>query len=182
MSRIGKRPIKIEEGVEVVASGSTINLKSTRGELTLVLTDGLDIKITDGVAQIARADDSKVLRAQHGLHARLLANMITDLKDGFVKILDFKGTGYRVRVENNTVILNMGYSHEIVLKIPEGISVNVVKNTINVEGIKRDAVGQFAAMIRDVRGPEPYKGKGIKYRDEVIKRKAGKAAQSGGKA
>lgn len=181
MSRIGKRPIKIIEGVTVDITGRMVTFKSEKGELSRELSPGLEIKKEDNVIKIGRQNDTKDLRAMHGLNARLIQNMISDLKDGFVKKLEFKGTGYRVRVEDNSVLLNMGYSHEISLPIPAGIEVTVLKNNITVAGIKRDDVGRFAAKIREVRAPEPYKGKGIKYKDEVIKRKAGKAASTGGK-
>ena len=182
MSRIGKRPIKLIEGVEVSINGSDIFLKSAKGEVKYNLSDGISAKIEGENLLIDRDSDTKTNRAMHGLYARLIKNSMLDLKDGFKKILDFKGTGYRVRVEGDKIILNRGYSHEISLDIPEGVSTSVIKNSIIIEGIKREAVGQFAAMVRDVRGPEPYKGKGIKYREETIKRKAGKAAQSGAKA
>lgn len=182
MSRLGNRPIKITDKVEISYEGNNFVAKSDKGERFLSLPDTIKLVIKDGFIKVDRGGNSKYDKSQHGLITRLIIGMIEDLTDGAKKILEFKGTGYRVRVEGTNVILNMGYSHEIVLPCPDGITVNVVKNTISVEGNSRVTVGEFAAKIRNVRPPEVYKGKGIKYRDEVIRRKAGKTAQSAGKA
>jgi large subunit ribosomal protein L6 len=182
MSRLGNRPIKIVDKVQISYEGNIFVAKSDRGARELPIPDAIKLDIKDGFIKVNRGGNSKYEKSQHGLITRLIIGMIEDLTDGAKKVLEFKGTGYRVRVEGTNVILNMGYSHEVTLNIPEGITVNVVKNTIIIEGNNRVTVGEFAANIRDVRPPEVYKGKGIKYQDEVIRRKAGKTAQSAGKA
>lgn len=178
MSRIGKRPVKILEGVELNINGSKVTAKSSFGEASFVLPSGINAHVENGNVYLEKKQSSNLMKALHGTSARMIKNIISDSKDGFKKVLDFKGTGYRAKVENNALILNMGYSHEISLLIPAGITVSVVKNKIIVEGVDRPSVGQFAATIRNVRLPEVYKGKGIKYETEVIKKKAGKAAQA----
>jgi len=178
MSRIGKRPVKILEGVEVSINDSKVTAKSSSGEASFELPRGISAKLSDGNVYLEKKQISKELKALHGTSARMVRNIIADAKDGFKKVLDFKGTGYRAKVENNALALNMGYSHEITLEIPAGINVSVVKNQIAIFGVNRVNVGQFAASVRNVRPPEVYKGKGIKYESEVIKKKAGKAAQT----
>lgn len=178
MSRIGGRPIKIEDGVNMSISGSKISANFENKMLELTLPKILTAKEENGAIIVNRADDSKEARSQHGLFARLIKNLIHGVKEGFVRELTFTGTGYRVAVSGEDVLLNMGYSHEIKLAIPKEISVEVKKNSIFVKGASKEAVGQFAALIRSVRGPEVYKGKGIKYKEEIIKRKAGKKAAS----
>lgn len=177
MSRIGKRPVKILDGVLVSIIDSKITAKSSYGEACFMLPVGISAKIDNGNVYLDKKKETKLLKSLHGTSARMVRNIILDTKDGFKKVLDFKGTGYRARVENNNLMLNMGYSHEISLVIPNGIIVSVVKNKIIVEGVDRIIVGQFSATVRNVRLPEVYKGKGIKYETEVIKKKAGKAAQ-----
>lgn len=182
MSRLGNRPIKIGDKVQISYDGNNFVAKSDKGERILPLPDAIKLDIKDGFIKVDRGGNSKYEKSQHGLITRLIIGMIEDLTVGAKKELEFKGTGYRVRVEGVNVILNMGYSHEVSLTIPEGITVNVIKNMIIVEGNNRQEVGEFAANIRAVRPPEVYKGKGIKYKEEVIRRKAGKTAQSAGKA
>ena len=178
MSKIGKRPITIAEGVDVKIENGTILASCSGKELSLQMPKMVSAKIEDGKVLVARIDDEKTSRAMHGLYARLISNIITGVKEGFTRILEFKGTGYRASVSGNFLELWMGYSHDIRLEIPEGLEVKVVKNTITVSGIEKQRVGQFAAIIRKVRPPEPYKGKGIKYKEEIIHRKAGKTAAS----
>lgn len=178
MSRIGKRPVKILEGVDLQIKDSVVTAKSSYGEISFVLPAGITAKVTNDYVYLDKKGDTKYLSALHGTSARMVKNIILDSKEGFKKILDFKGTGYRAKVENNMLVLNMGYSHEISLEIMQGLNVSVVKNKIIIEGVNRILVGQFAATARDVRLPEVYKGKGIKYETEVIKKKAGKAAQA----
>lgn len=182
MSRIGARPIKFDSKVEMTVENTKIVGKSALGERTVSFPEELSVKVEDGCVYVVRQGNSKFLKSQHGLIARLIRAMAEDLANGAKCELEFKGTGYRVRVEGNSLILNMGYSHEINLAIPDGVSVNIIKNSIIVEGNNRESVGQFAAQIRMVRPPEVYKGKGIKYKSEVIHRKAGKAAAQAGKA
>lgn len=178
MSKIGKRPVKILEGVEVSIADSIIAATCGAKKLELNLPKEVTIKIEDGNVLVNRVDDSKTARSMHGLYARLISNIITGVKDGFTKELTFTGTGYRASVQGSDLILNMGYSHEIKLAIPTDLEVKVVKNSIIITGAKKEEVGQFAAVVRDVRPPEVYKGKGIKYKDEHIRRKAGKTAAS----
>lgn len=178
MSRIGNRPIKIEDGVTISITPSKVTAVSGANKLDLFIPSIITVKQEDQFLIVNRKDDTKESRSQHGLIARLLKNIITGVKDGFIKELTYTGTGYRIAINGNEVVLNMGYSHEIKLPIPEGISVEMKKNNISVKGIDKAAVGQFAALIREVRGPEVYKGKGIKYKTEIIKRKAGKKASA----
>jgi len=177
MSRIGKRPVKILEGVTVSLEGSKVFARTSLGEAFFVLPKGITAEIGNELIYLKKSGDSKILKACQGTSARMIGNIILDVKNGYKKTLDFKGTGYRAKIENNAIVLNMGYSHDISLNIPKGIAVNIVKNKIIVEGVDRILVGQFAATIRDVRLPEVYKGKGIKYEAEIIKKKAGKSAQ-----
>ena len=136
------------------------------------------MKIEDGKVFVTRKDQEKSTRSLHGLYARLIKNMIIGAKDGFTKVLEFNGTGYRAAIVGEELVLNMGYSHDVKLEIPKELKVTVVKNTIVIIGTSRELVGNFAAKTREVRGPEVYKGKGIKYKGEFIKRKAGKTAAS----
>lgn len=178
MSKIGKRPIQIVEGVEVKISDSLLTVTSSGKNLDLTLPREVKVEIKDSEIIVDRINDSKPAREKHGLINRLISNMITGVKEGFTKILTFTGTGYRASVQGNDLILTMGYSHEIKLVIPAGLEVKVVKNSIHISGIDKAVVGQFAAVVREVRPPEVYKGKGIKYQDEHIRRKAGKTAAS----
>jgi len=178
MSKIGKRPIKIDEGVDISTTGSKVTASFNDNKLTLELPEEIAIKIEDGFVQVIRKGNEKEAKAKHGLYSRLISNIIKGVKEGFTKTLEFTGTGYRAAMSDNTLTLNMGYSHPIELVVPEGLSVKAVKNTISITGIEKDKVGQFAAVIRNVRPPEVYKGKGIRYSTEHIKRKAGKTAAS----
>lgn len=178
MSRIGKRPIKILEGVEVSINENIVTAKSEKGQASFKVPNGIAVFIDNGQVILNKNKDTKILRALHGTSARIVKNIIHDVKNGYKIALEFKGTGYRVKTENNSLILNMGYSHEISLAIPEGLNVSVLKNKIIIEGVDRTQTGQFAAIVRAVRLPEVYKGKGIKYETENIKKKAGKAAQT----
>lgn len=181
MSRVGNRPIKINQGVEISVNANHLAFKSAKGELSLDLPVDISAKISDDTILIQRANESKMTRSLHGLYARLTSNAIEGLSNGIKRNMEFKGTGYRVKAEGKKLFMNMGYSHEIVLDIPDGVEVAAGKNTITITGIDAPVVGNFAAKVREVRKPEVYKGKGIKYDHEIIKRKDGKAAQ-GGKA
>lgn len=178
MSKIGKRPITIKDGVTLTIEGSKLTATSGEKKLELVMPEMITAKIVDNNLLVERVNDSITARAMHGLYARLASNIITGVSDGFNKELTFTGTGYRVAVNGRELLLNMGYSHEIKLDIPEGLEAKVVKNTITISGIDKAKVGQFAAIVREVRPPEVYKGKGIKYKEEHIRRKAGKTAAS----
>ena len=179
MSRVGNRPIKIDETVNIVQDNGAINLSSTTGKLRVTVPDEIKVEIKDGNLYVNRTNDSKFARSQHGLIARLLDNAIKGLTGGCKKVLEFKGTGYRARVEDKKLILNMGFSHEMSFIIPEELQVSVVKNSIIIGGVDAAQVGNFAASVREVRPPEVYKGKGIKYHGELIKRKDGKVASKG---
>lgn len=181
MSRIGKKPIKILEGMKVNMSNNLLRIESNSNQLEIRLPEEISVEISSDKVILKPKDDSLASKSLHGLMARLIGNAIYDLKNGVSIKLNFKGSGYRARVENNQLILNMGYSHEIKLEIPKGINVSVAKNVISVEGFSRQQVSELAAKIRRVRPPEVYKGKGIKYFDEEIRKKAGKAAQTVGK-
>jgi large subunit ribosomal protein L6 len=178
MSRVGQRPIKIEDGVTIEAGKEKITVAFGENKLEQNIPENLSVEVSDDQVKVIRKSQDKNTRALHGLYARLIKNMITGVKENFSKTLEFNGTGYRVAVNGNELVLNMGYSHDINIKIPEDLQVLVVKNTIKISGIKKESVGNFAATVREVRRPEVYKGKGIKYRGEFIKRKAGKTAAS----
>ena len=178
MSKIGKRPITILEGVNVEIRDGKVLASSNDKKLELSIPKEINVEIKDGMVIVTRVDDTKPAKEKHGLIARLINNLIIGVKEGFTKELTYMGTGYRAAVADNEVVLNMGYSHEIKLAIPEGLETKVVKSSIIVSGIDKEKVGQFAAVIREVRKPEVYKGKGIKYKEEHIRRKAGKTAAS----
>ncbi len=178
MSRIGKMPIAIPSGVTVnVAENNTVTVKGPKGELTRTLPAVLTIKQEDGQLKVERPNDEKENRALHGLTRSLLNNMVIGVTDGYSKTLEINGVGYRAAKQGKTLTLSLGFSHPVVMEDPEGISTEVKDNQIIVSGISKEAVGQYAAVIRDKRRPEPYKGKGIKYSDEVIRRKVGKTGK-----
>ncbi|MCX6808735.1 MAG: 50S ribosomal protein L6 [Candidatus Berkelbacteria bacterium] len=178
MSKIGKRPVKIEEGVEVTNDQGILTVKNGEKVLTMPIPRETEIAINADNVTVTRINDSKIAKSMHGLIARLINNMIIGVKNGFTKELTFMGTGYRASVQGTDLILTMGYSHDVKLVIPTDLEVKVVKNSILITGINKATVGQFAAIVREVRPPEVYKGKGIKYKEEHIRRKAGKTAAS----
>lgn len=176
MSRVGKQPIPIPEGVEVVFDGSTLSVKGPKGELTQDLVDGVNITIDDKKIVVERVDDTNKNRAFHGLTRSLIANMVEGVTKGFEKTLNIVGVGYRAEITGDVLNLNLGYSHPIEFKLPKGISATVEKQVkISVQGTDKQQVGEVAAKIRSFRRPEPYKGKGISYSGEKIRRKIGKA-------
>ena len=178
MSRIGKRPIEIPSGVKVTLSGALLKVEGPKGALTRQLMDGVALNITDCSVVIDRADNGLKARAAHGLTRTLVNNMVVGVTKGFEKALEISGVGYRAEAKGDVLNLSLGYSHPINFNLPKGISVEVDKMTkVVVKGIDKELVGQTAAKIRDFRGPEPYKGKGIKYADEKILRKAGKTGK-----
>ncbi len=180
MSRIARQPVPIPSGVELQLEGSTLSVKGSKGSLaTHVPADLITLTVADGAATVKPKQPTQESSAAAGLVRTLAANLIQGVSEGFVKELEFKGVGYRAAVEGNTLTLNVGYSHPVELAAPEGISLEVKKNVIKVSGADRQAVGQFAANVRATRPPEPYKGKGIKYVGEQIRRKAGKAGKAG---
>jgi large subunit ribosomal protein L6 len=183
MSRIGRQPIPVPAGVKVdVASDHRVTVTGPKGTLSQEFPQTMTITQEDGVLHVARADDSNTNRALHGLSRTLLANMVTGVTTGFTRQLEINGVGYRVAKVGEALVFQVGYSHPVQINPPTGISFAVDGTTrLTVSGIDKQLVGQVAANIRSIRKPEPYKGKGIKYSDEVIRRKAGKAGKVGGK-
>ncbi|MGI5918102.1 MAG: 50S ribosomal protein L6 [Christensenellales bacterium] len=175
MSRIGKMPITIPKGVTVTVEGNVVRAKSSKGELTERIPSEVQVELEDGVLTVKRNSDDKRSRAMHGLTRALLANMIKGLTEGFTKTLEVVGVGYRVQKSGNKIVLNIGYSYPVEVFETGNIKLDVEgTNIIKVSGPSKQAVGQFAANIRSIRPPEPYKGKGIRYQDEVVLRKVGK--------
>ena len=182
MSRIGLRPIELPAGVEVtVNEGNLITVKGPKGELTEQVSGLLEVKVDGNVLTVSRDDDSKQKRSQHGLARTLINNMVIGVTEGFSKKLQLEGVGYRAEKKGNTLVMNLGYSHPVEMEDPDGIETEVPNaNEIIVKGIDKALVGNYAANIRKWRKPEPYKGKGIRYEGERIRRKEGKAGVKGG--
>ncbi len=177
MSRIGMRHLVIPEGVTVEVNGNEVTVKGPKGSLGLTLVKNITVQVEDGVVQVLRSNDELKTKAMHGTTNANLKNLIEGVTHGFRKELEIIGVGYRFNVRGKTLVINAGYSHPVELTIPEGLTVSQTSNTeITVEGIDKVKVGEFAANIRKVRGPEPYKGKGIRYKDEYVPRKEGKKA------
>ena len=175
MSRIGKMPIAIPAGVTVeIAENNNITVKGPKGELNRVLPSEMEIKQEDGHVLVTRPNDLKKMKSLHGLTRTLVNNMVIGVTEGYTKVLEVNGVGYRAAKSGNKLTLNLGYSHPVIMEDPDGIESAVEGNKITIKGIDKEKVGQYAAEIRDKRRPEPYKGKGIKYADEVIRRKVGK--------
>ena len=183
MSRIGRMPIAIPAGVTVdIAENNNVTVKGPKGTLNRVLPAEMKIEVEAGHVKVSRPNDLKRTKALHGLTRTLINNMVTGVSQGFEKVLEINGTGYRAAKEGRKLTLSLGYSHPVVMIDPEGIeSVCETQTKIVIKGIDKEKVGQYAAEIRDKRGPEPYKGKGIKYATETIRRKVGKAGKSGKK-
>jgi large subunit ribosomal protein L6 len=185
MSRIGRKPLPMPKGVTLVqkAGATKVNgsmtVKGPKGELTKALPEGITIKIEGGIALVSRADDSRDNRAKHGLIRAHLANMVKGVTDGWTRELEINGVGYRAEVTGDTLTMALGYSHPVVFKLPKGVTGKVEKNRIALSGADRDVLGQTAAKVRELRPPEPYKGKGVKYVEETIKKKVGKAGATG---
>lgn len=178
MSRIGKKPVQIPAGVEATVKDNTVTVKGPKGELSMDFYNKLTVKVEGTELTVERPDDERDTRARHGLTRALIANMVTGVSEGFTKQLELAGVGYRVQQKGKDLELSLGYSHPVTYKAPEGITFEVPDNThINVKGINKQQVGQVAAEIRGKRPPEPYKGKGIHYVGEHIRRKLGKAAK-----
>ena len=176
MSRIGRAPITVPAGVEVsIADNNVVTVKGAKGTLTQQFNANMAIAIENGVLTVSRPNDAKENRALHGLTRTLINNMIVGVTEGFKKELDVNGVGYRVAKEGNKLVMNLGFSHQVIMEEKDGITIEVPSpNKIIISGADKQKVGQFAAEVREKRPPEPYKGKGIKYADEVIRRKAGK--------
>jgi large subunit ribosomal protein L6 len=177
MSRIGKKPVLIPSGVKVQVEGSLVRAEGPRGKLSQPMPAGLRATVDGGKVTIAREGEDRKMRALHGLARALIANMVSGVKDGFEKKLEIVGIGYRAQTQGRNIQISLGYSHPVIFPLPEGITAEIDKQTaITLRGADKSLLGQTAARLRALRKPDPYKGKGIKYADEVIRRKVGKKA------
>ena len=177
MSRIGAYPLPIPDGTTVTVDGAEVRVEGKTGKLATPVLEGMSVRVADGSVIVERADDSRVNRSRHGLMRRLVANMIEGASQGFSKKLEIHGVGYRASVKGNTVNLSLGFSHPVAFELPDGITAKMEgQTTIEISGADKRMVGEAAARIRRLRPPEPYKGKGIRYQGEEVRRKAGKAA------
>jgi large subunit ribosomal protein L6 len=178
MSRIGRLPIEIPSGVDVTVDGSAVTVKGPKGELQLSAPTPIEVKLEDGHVLVTRPDDERESRSLHGLTRTLIANQIIGVTQGYSKALEIVGTGYRVQAKGSSLEFALGFSHSVTVDPPAGISFTVDGNTkLAVHGIDKQAVGEVAANIRKLRKPEPYKGKGIRYAGEIVRRKAGKSGK-----
>jgi large subunit ribosomal protein L6 len=178
MSRIGRLPIPVPSGVDVAIEGRTVTVKGPKGELNHTVAEPITVEREDGTLLVKRPNDERVSRALHGLSRTLVANMIAGVTQGYVKTLEIVGTGYRVALKGTDLEFALGFSHPVVVRAPEGITFRVERPTLfSVEGIDKQKVGEVAANIRKIRPPEPYKGKGVRYQGEIVRRKAGKAGK-----
>jgi len=178
MSRIGRLPIDVPTGVDVKIDGSSVTVKGPKGELSLVVASPIEVKLEDGQVLVTRPDDERASRSLHGLTRTLISNQIVGVTEGYSKGLEVVGTGYRVAAKGESVEFALGFSHSITVDPPAGISFTVEgNNKLTVVGIDKQAVGEVAANIRKLRKPEPYKGKGVRYAGEVVRRKAGKSGK-----
>lgn len=179
MSRIGRKPVAIPKGVSVAQKPGQFAVKGPKGELAKPMPTGITIKIEGDKAIVSRADDFGPTRARHGLVRAHLANMVKGVSEGWKRELEINGVGYRAEVSGDSITFALGYSHPIVFKLPRSVTAKVEKNRLTLVSSDKDELGQVSAKIRELRPPEPYKGKGVKYVEEVIKKKVGKAAASG---
>ena len=178
MSRIGKNPISVPSGVEVKVDGQDVAVKGPKGELSVTIAEPITVSLEDGVITVSRPDEERESRSLHGLSRTLINNMIVGVTDGYSKALEIVGTGYRVLAKGSNLEFALGYSHPITVEPPEGISFSVDGQTkVAVHGIDKQLVGETAANIRKLRRPEPYKGKGVRYAGEIVRRKVGKAGK-----
>ena len=178
MSRIGRKPINIPAGVTVSVNDSVVTVKGPKGELTQPIHPNMTVEINGDVAEVKRPNDDKLNRSLHGLTRSLIHNMVVGVTEGYKKELEVNGVGYRVQKQGNKVVMNLGFSHQVIVEETDDIKIEVPDpNNIVILGCDKQKVGQFAAEVREKRPPEPYKGKGIKYKDEVIRRKEGKAGK-----
>ena len=178
MSRVGRKPIPVPAGVQVSAEAGTVRVKGPKGELQQALPPGITAEVKDGRLHVMRSDDQRQRRALHGLSRSLLANMVQGVTAGFSKPLELVGTGYRAAKSGKKLVLTVGYSHPVEIEPPAGVEIDVPNpSSVVVRGIDKQAVGQLAAVIRDVRPPEPYLGKGIRYAGERVRRKVGKTGK-----
>jgi large subunit ribosomal protein L6 len=178
MSRIGKLPIPVPSGVEITLAGQTVTVKGPKGELTHTVVDPITVEQDGTTLLVKRPDDERESRSRHGLSRTLIANMVTGVTAGYSKTLEIVGTGYRVQAQGGNLVFALGYSHPVPVNAPDGITFRVETPTrFVVEGIDKQKVGEVAANIRKLRKPDPYKGKGVRYQGEVIRRKAGKTGK-----
>ncbi len=178
MSRIGLKPIAIPAGVDFSINGNTVTVKGPHGTLTLDKHPNITVSVDGSEVNVSRPDDNKENRSLHGLTRSLIANMVEGVTNGFKKVLEVNGVGYRVQLQGSNLVMNLGFSHQVIMTPPEGVKVECPSATqIIISGADKQAVGQFAAQVREKRPPEPYKGKGIKYAEEHIRRKEGKAGK-----
>ncbi len=181
MSRVGKNPIEVPSGTKVSLDDGIFTAEGPKGKVSERMLDGIAVSIDDGTITVTRSGDSGDLRSKHGLIRALLANAVHGVSQGFEKVLEINGVGYKAELQGRAIHFALGYSHPIVFDLPDGIDAEVDKNNkISVRGANRQQVGQVAAEIRSLRKPDPYKAKGIKYADEIIRRKVGKAGAAGG--
>ena len=179
MSRIGRKVLVLPKGVSLSQKPGAVAVKGPKGELTRLLPSGVSLKVDGQKVTVERQDDSRENRAKHGLIRAHLANMVKGVTDGWTRELEINGVGYRAEVSGETLTMALGFSHPVVFKLPKGVGAKVDKNRIVLSSADRDLLGQTAAKVREIRPPEPYKGKGVKYVEEVIKKKVGKAGATG---
>ncbi|MEE1060315.1 MAG: 50S ribosomal protein L6 [Ruminococcus sp.] len=178
MSRIGRKPINIPAGVTASIADGVITVKGPKGSLDLAYNPAMTVEIKDNVIEVTRPNDAKENRSLHGLTRTLISNMVTGVTEGYKKVLEVNGVGYRVQKQGNKCVMNLGFSHQVIFEDNADITIEVSDpNKVIITGIDKQKVGQFAAEVREKRPPEPYKGKGIKYADEVIRRKEGKTGK-----
>ena len=178
MSRVGKKPVEIPAGVTVTLNGNTVTVKGPKGELTRTFHSDIEIKVEDNIVNVSRPTDEKLHRSLHGTTRAIIANMVEGVSKGFERNLELIGVGYRAQKQGKKLVLNVGYSHPVEIEAEEGLEIEVPANTkITIKGTDKERVGALAANIRDVRPPEPYKGKGIRYAGEQVRRKEGKTGK-----
>lgn len=182
MSRVGRMPVTLPKGVSVNIEGQTVSVKGPKGELTHEVRPEISVKLEGGQLVVSRSTDERAHRAYHGLTRALLANMVKGVSEGFRKVMEVEGVGYRAAMQGSSLVLQLGHSHPIEVLPPPGVSFSVEKGekVFAIEGINKELVGEIAAKIRSFRKPEPYKGKGVLYQGEHVRRKAGKAGKVGG--
>ncbi|HWP23932.1 MAG TPA: 50S ribosomal protein L6 [Candidatus Binatia bacterium] len=181
MSRIGKLPVTIPSGVKIAVQDGSVRVEGPKGKLQTFIPQGLEVTVDGNVVRVVRQSEDRKMRSLHGLTRKLIANMAQGVSQGFSRVLDINGVGYRAEVKGQELHMTLGYSHPVVFSLPAGVSASVERQvTITLSSADRQLLGETAAKIRNLRPPEPYKGKGIKYREETIKRKAGKAVGSAG--
>lgn len=177
MSRVGRSPIQLPSGVNITIDADNILVEGPKGRLSQFTMPGINLTINDSEVLVERVDDTKIVRSKHGLMRSLVNNMVEGVSQGFSKKLEINGVGYRVAQAGDSLKFNLGFSHDVIYKLPVGVTATIDQNTITISGISKQQVGQVSAEIRSLKKPEPYKGKGIKYADERILRKSGKSGK-----